>query len=332
MTEARVAAEGRPVDVREDGLGQPYKRGYTAPKRLRNELAAAHRTRPWRTVWSAAADHTVAGGLALAVAWLWVQVSPLAGTVLAIPASVGMARHLRGLENLVHEGSHSNWSRQHRRANDLLAYVMAAFPTGQRLQYYRDSHLLHHGRFGTGLDPDRRRYQELGVEVIGRDSLVGFTKEVAVRLLRYQIGWLRELRTDIRALLTPVAWAIGGVGGPAALALGAPGGVVAAGVWLGSMMVVLPVIRFVAEADEHSYSDSSTVFDATISNTGWVQRVLFHPHADGYHTVHHMWPGIPHHALRRVHYMLMSEDPEFAGRIRTRSRVLSSPTAGRGME
>ncbi|MEW2082415.1 fatty acid desaturase [Streptomyces sp. NPDC005283] len=99
----------------------------------------------------------------------------------------------------------------------------------------------------------------------------------------------------------------------------------ASGVWLFAHLVLLPPLRLVAEADEHVYSDARTVFDATVSNTGRLQRSFFHPHADGYHTVHHMWPGIPHHSLRRIHRLLLAEDAEFARRIRTRDGVLTSP-------
>ncbi|MFD8889981.1 fatty acid desaturase [Streptomyces sp. NPDC059566] len=94
-----------------------------------------------------------------------------------------------------------------------------------------------------------------------------------------------------------------------------------------SVFVFLHVLRLIAEADEHIYSDSGTVFDATVSHVGLLHRVPVHPHADGYHTVHHLWPGIPHHALRRVHFMLMVQDPEYARRIRIRYRLLDTPQA-----
>lgn len=104
------------------------------------------------------------------------------------------------------------------------------------------------------------------------------------------------------------------------------GGVLAAFVWLLGYGLALPVIRFIGESSEHIYSDSDTVFDATISNLGLLQRFLIHPHNDGYHTVHHMWPGIPHHALRRLHTTLTSQDPErYARRLRDRTRVLQYP-------
>lgn len=47
---------------------------------------------------------------------------------------------------------------------------------------------------------------------------------------------------------------------------------------------------------------------------------------DGFHTVHHMWPGVPHHALRLLHATLLTEDAAgYAARLRNRTSVLQSP-------
>ncbi|MER5357178.1 fatty acid desaturase family protein [Streptomyces sp. NPDC002785] len=312
------------VSEKDHRAARAYAKGYTAPSRLRQDIKDAHRTRLWVTVSCALLDHLVAGLAAGAAAWL-IMHHPVVSIVPALLAGALIARQLRALENLVHEASHYNWSRHRRRLNDVLGYLLAAAPTGSRISAYRTSHLLHHGRFGTAEDPDRYRYAELDLEALPRTSLGAFAAGVTRRLLRYQLGWLRELRTNALAPLVTLLWSAVCVGAPTALLLGPRTGAVAVGVWLFAHFVLLPPLRLVAEADEHVYSDARTVFDATVSNTGRLQRLLFHPHADGYHTVHHMWPGVPHHALRYVHRLLMSEDAEFARRIRTRDAVLRSP-------
>ncbi|MEV7599130.1 fatty acid desaturase family protein [Kitasatospora sp. NPDC089797] len=303
-----------------------YAKGYTAPSRLRQDIKDAHRTRPSITILCALLDHFIAGTAALASAWLITH--HLLFSIVPVPlAGVVIARQLRALENLVHDASHFNWSRHRRRLNDVVGYLLAAAPTGSRISTYRTSHLLHHGRFGTTSDPDRNRYEELELEALPRTSSRAFTAGVARRLLRYQLGWLRELRTNALAPIVTMLWSTVIVGAPAALLMGVRSGATATGVWLFAYFVLLPPLRLVAEADEHVYSDARTVFDATVSNTGWLQRLLFHPHADAYHTVHHMWPGIPHHALRRVHRLLLAEDTEFARRVRTRNRMLTPSRA-----
>lgn len=309
---------------KDQSRARAYVKGYTVPSRLRPDIKNAHRTRPWVTIFCALLDHLVAGLAAVGTAWLILH-HLVFSLVPALLAGIVIARQMRALENLVHDASHYNWSRHRRRLNDVLGYLLAAAPVGSRISAYRTSHLLHHGRFGTAEDPDRYRYAELDLEALPRTSLGAFTTGVCQRLLRYQLGWLRELRTNAVAPVVTLVWSAVCVGAPTVFLFDLRTGAVASGVWLFAHFVLLPPLRLVAEANEHVYSDARTVFDATVSNTGRLQRLLFHPHADGYHTVHHMWPGIPHHSLRRIHRLLLSEDAEFARRIRTRDRILTSP-------
>lgn len=306
---------------------KPYRKGYRLLPALRAEIAAAHRTRPVFTACCAALDVLVAVSVAVALGWALVSVSLWAALPLALVGCVVVARQLRALENLTHEASHYNWARRPRRWNDTLGFLLAGLPTGGRLAAYRESHLRHHGRFGTADDPDRQRYAELDLEGMRRSSAAAFAASVLTRVVRYQIGWLREVRSDLPVTAASLLWSAALVALPAGLVAGPFGAVAAEGLWLVSAFVALPVLRLIAEADEHVYSDCDTVFEATISNVGLLQRVLVHPHADGYHTVHHLWPGIPHHALRRTHRMLMERDPEYARRIRIRRGVLDTPPA-----
>jgi fatty acid desaturase len=159
-----------------------------------------------------------------------------------------------------------------------------------------------------------------------RDDWRTFLTGLVRRLPCYQAGWLRELGAQRLHLAMPLGWALIGVGGPFWLVAGPRESMTAVGVWLAGYLVALPVIRFLGEASEHVYSDADTVFDATVSNLGRMQRLVLHPHNDGYHTVHHMWPGVPHHALRRLHELLLAEDPVgYGDRLRYRSRFMQVP-------
>ncbi|WP_084546506.1 fatty acid desaturase family protein [Glycomyces arizonensis] len=305
-----------------------YRRGYSTPAALRDDLKAAHRTSPWRSALAAAADQAaviaacVLGGLLLIG-------RPAVGAPVALVAAVLVGRQLRALECLVHEGSHFNWSRRHRRLNDLLTIAIAAFPTGAQLSGYRESHLRHHGAFGTDDDPDRQRYRELDLESIDRTRAGAFAGAMLSRLPAYQRTWWRDsLQASPAIALLPLLWCAAFVAAPAWAAGGAPVAIAAAAVWALGFAVALPVLRFVAESSEHVYTGSDTVFDATISNLGLLQRALIHPHSDGYHTVHHMWPGVPHHRLAWLHRRLMAGDPEYAARLRWRSGVFTSPARG----
>ena len=303
-----------------------YKRGYSPPRESRDFIAACHRTSLGRTGVAAATDHLIAIAAVCIAAFTSIHLSLWAGGLLTALALVVTARQLRALECLVHEASHFNWSRSHRTANDALAAVLAGAPTGAKIGDYRESHLLHHGKFGTNLDPDYTRYQELDIESIPRSDPVQFALAVTGRLAKYQVGWLRSIGAQPLQVLLPIAWPVIFVLIPSWVTFDGAVAVLATSIWVVSYLFVLPAIRFLGESSEHQFIDTDTVFDATITNIGCIQRLLIHPHNDGYHTVHHMWPGVPHFALARLHRHLSTEDPFcYALRLRYRTRLLESP-------
>jgi fatty acid desaturase len=296
---------------------------------LRGLIGGAHRTRLPVTVFLATVDHVSIPAAALAVAWLYRWSVP-AAVVAGVVAACLVGRQLRAMECLVHEASHLNWSRHHRRANDMFAAVLCGWPAGIRIGNYRASHLVHHGRLGTDGDPDRQRYRELDIENLDRGSLIAFVRGLLPRLAAYQRGWLRATAADPVSIAMPVVWALLTIALPAMMLWGLAGAVTGLVVWAGGHTLALPVLRFIGESSEHSYTDADTVFDSTITNLGRLQRWLIHPHSDGYHTVHHLWPGTPHHGLRTLHRALMQADPDgYARRLRVRTRVLSSPSPNR---
>jgi fatty acid desaturase len=303
----------------------PYKRGYTVPAELRSLVAEAHQTRLGVSVLTAFTDNLCVAVLCIATGQLFVLTPLLIASAAAIMTCAIMGRQLRGLECLVHEASHFNWSRKHRKANDVLSYLLAGVPTGARISDYRVSHLLHHGRFGTESDPDLMRYRQLGLEDLERRHLWSFTGSVLVRLPRYQAGWLSTITANPLSILAVIVWFAAWVIVPTWLIWGPRSLVWVAGSWFLSYTLVLPVIRFVGESGEHAYSTTQTVFGATISNIGFWHKILFHPHNDGYHTVHHMWPGVPHHRIKSLHTELMIHDTDsYAKEIRYRTHVLQS--------
>lgn len=321
-------------DHRDPIFSEPYKRGYRNPPHLRDFIASAHGTKVATSTATALIDQISVVGILIATSAIATAAGTnlfgFAVTFLAFSVAVAIvARQLRGLENLVHEASHYNWSRKRRRLNDFLGCALAAIPVGAKLSDYRESHLRHHGRFGTAYDPDRIRYIELDIEDIGRSSLLQFSMGTLRRFHTYQLGWLRSVHGSSAASLAPVAWFMVCVFIPSWWWFGPGAGVVATAEWLVALLVALPLLRFVAEGSEHVYTGTDTVFDATVTNLGLLQRLVFHPHNDGYHTVHHLWPGIPHHRLRRVHRHLLQHDPSgYAHQLRHRTRVLQDSRVG----
>lgn len=297
-------------------------------------IASAHRTNISISIAIALIDQVLIVDLLIGTSALYSDagIDPGRITIAVLICSVavaGVARQLRGLENLVHEASHYNWSRKRRRLNDFLGYALAAIPVGAKLSDYRESHLRHHGRFGTPDDPDRIQYLDLGIEGMGRASLLQFGVAALCRLRTYQRGWLRSVHGAPPTGLAPAAWFTMVVSIPSWWWFGPVAGVTATAEWLAALLIALPLLRFVAESSEHVYTGTDTVFDATITNLGLLQRFVFHPHNDGYHTAHHLWPGIPHHRLGRFHRQLLRYDPDgYAHRLRYRTRVLQDSKVG----
>ena len=306
-----------------------FARGYRNPVALRNAIARAHTTNLWRSTALAVVDHLTVPVVLLTVTSAVVRHAglPVLGAAVLFGVVVA-ARQLRALECLVHEASHFNWSRRHRALGDALAAVLAGVPTGARIADYRQNHLLHHGRFGTAADPDRQRYEHLGLEDLDRSGLRSYALGLLRRFVPYQRGWLATLSSAPVAAALPFIWCAVVIVLPGWLL----GGPVLAGcaalAWLVTHLLVVPGLRFIGESSEHVYREADTVFAATVSNLGLVQRLLIHPHGDGYHTIHHLWPGVPHHQLARLHRVLLRDDPAYRTKIKYRTRVRQRPRTG----
>jgi fatty acid desaturase len=309
---------------------RPFRRGYTAPLSERRAIAAAHATRTWLSATLAAADQAVIIAVVIAGACPALWAGWEAGVAVAGAGALLLGRQFRALENLTHEASHYNWSRRNRRLNDLLATWLAGVPTGARLDAYRASHLRHHGRFGTRDDPDLANYRQLRIEELDRGSVLAFALDALGRMPAYRRRWQENARGPGSLPVRPVAWAAILVVLPAGLVWWQWSAALAAAlIWLAGYGLMLPVVRFLGESNEHTYTGPQTVFDSTISNIGLLQRFLIHPHGDGYHTVHHLWPGVPHHQVRNLHRRLLASDPDgYARRLRYRTRLLSAPVQG----
>ncbi|HEY4640438.1 MAG TPA: fatty acid desaturase [Thermoanaerobaculia bacterium] len=266
---------------------------------------------------------------AATAAWRVVYTSisvPLKLALLAVLILI-VVRCQRGLENLTHEGSHYNFSRNHR-LNDWLTDLLAALPTFQRVFGFRQTHVpKHHLFFGTAGDPDFNRYAAFDAKNIDRSSLWLYALSVMTRVPRYVGGWWWGVGTNPRTLVLGLAWHVVVYITPVALILG-PRGAMGAWFffWLCPFALLLPPVRLIAEAEEHVYEDAKTIFEATVSNVGLLHRLFIHPNGDAYHLAHHLWPSVPHHQLQGMHEDLTALDPVYAA-SRVRTSLFQEPNA-----
>jgi fatty acid desaturase len=98
--------------------------------------------------------------------------------------------------------------------------------------------------------------------------------------------------------------------------------------WFAPMFVSLPVLRSIAEAEEHDYERGETELDSTFTNDGWIHHLLWHPWGDAYHQVHHLFPNISQRRHRQVHKLLMIHDPKYQSSP-IRKKTLDMLTQGR---
>jgi len=231
------------------------------------------------------------------------------------------ARQMRGLECLVHEASHYNWTRKHR-LNDNLANLLGAWPVLSQVRTYRKTHQLHHLRLGTDADTDLVRWNKLRLHELDRTKPLMFGLGLARRIIPYVPGWWWAIGVDPGTVARFVLWHLVLVAILAALTSPAHALLIWLFGWLIPLFIVLPVIRFIGELEEHNYPLTS-VIESTNTNIGLVHRVLLHPHGDGYHTLHHLFPTIPFFRVAAVHRQLMKMDPEnYGSRVPIRYRVL----------
>lgn len=265
--------------------------------------------RPFAWLAAAILDHSVIFASSVFVVALWNGSSAfwaVAGYLITLPF---VLRAMRGLECLVHDASHLSLSRRHRLLNDVLANLLAAFPTLSTVQRYRASHSLHHEQFNTPADVDKHRHRDHDFHGLKRRPVLELVRGLLVRYRRYLPGWWKAIGSNGLTLSAFAGWHFVFVG-LLASRLGWPP-VVAGWVvtWFVPFFFFLPMLRMFGEAGEHDYSIDGGSWEATYTNTRWLHRWLIYPHNDWLHTLHHMYPWIPHCSLRRAQGDLASRFP-----------------------
>lgn len=225
----------------------------------------------WQSLLAIAANYAVIGTcVLLADHGLPPAISPTLHWAVYILSCLLIASRLRGFENLVHEASHYNLFRQP--STHYALQFLYAFPVFRVLQDYRRGHLLHHKHLGDPTrDPDLVRIVDLGLDRVPDAPvyyLLGlpFSGAIHWEYLTTTFVDFWTLRDEYPA--KAVFWAAvlaGAVSSPAAAR-------VLALYYAVPLLLVLPVLRYWAEAAEHIGLDLRGKFGSSRSNLGFFHK------------------------------------------------------------
>lgn len=188
----------------------------------------------------------------------------------------------------------------------------------QEVGLYRDFHLKHHRSYGSEIDPCKNRFEQMNK--INDSSPLLYIISIAKSLPSYFVGYYKELGSNYKVIVTYLGYStllfvINSTLINLYFAL------VFLALYNISLFIVLPVIRSIAEYDEHDYNASDNLIDTTFNNLTILDYLLFHPAGDTHHVVHHLFPAIPWWKQKEAHLFLLHNDISYKDFANNRTRV-----------
>ncbi|AJX95583.1 fatty acid desaturase family protein [Burkholderia pseudomallei] len=208
----------------------------------------------------------------------------------------------RALGNLLHDAGHRNLSAQ-RSINDSIAQIFLAPPLLSSLELYRQRHARHHAWLGDrAYDPDFIPY----ITHRGDRWFHAY-----VRVLTHPPTWAGSLFGHVLTMrLTPREWLKillwwGTYEGLLVVAVNMHFALLFISLWMIARGTVFHAITTFREMTDHYGLEPKGIFRYTrdIPNHGLVS-VLLHPHHNGYHLTHHLFPHVPYYHLPHLHGLL----------------------------
>lgn len=217
-------------------------------------------------------------------------------------AAIVIGNRQRALGNLLHEASHQNLS-PHHSVNDTIGRLLLAAPLFNSLVLYRRLHARHHSWLGDPAhDPDF-------IVCAVRDGDRWFHVYARVLLTRSTwvgslLGHLAAKRLTLRQWLAIVLW-WSACESLIVILLGTHTACLFFVLWMIARGTVFHAITTFREMTDHHGLNRGGIFPHTREiPTHGILSILLHPHHNGYHLTHHLFPHIPYHQLPRVHALL----------------------------
>ena len=313
----------------------------TAPAPLR---LAPEALRPLQKLSTARSVAAIAG------TWGLIAVSIVAALwsghwLVWIVAALVVGRCQHALAVLMHDAAHYRLF-DHRGLNDFVGQWVCAKPIASHLYIYRMVHLRHHRYLHTDQDPDLSLSAPFPC---GRKSFVRKLLRDATGISALVMrGYVTVDKASGRMRFTPRQgnlfryWSAPTIA-TRALAAAIVGGLVYAGyglaflvLWVLPLLVVYQVILRVRGVLEHAAvpDKADPLRNArTVVSPNSLAQFFLNPHHVGYHLEHHLYPGVPHYHLPRLHAALAATgrfDDAFVERRYTDSfaAIAGPPSAG----
>ncbi|WP_031358738.1 fatty acid desaturase [Caballeronia sordidicola] len=231
-------------------------------------------------------------------AWITYRI----GACMAVLALLAIGNRQRALGNLLHEASHQILSAR-RKVNDWIARLLLAPPLFSDLTRYRIQHAQHHAWLGDPVrDPDylpRAKYEQ-------RHWFSTYARVLCdpANWIASLLGHLVGKRLSLAQWLAITLWWIA-YEGMLDMFVGMHFAIFFLALWIAAKASVFHAITAFREMIDHYGLESGGIFLRTRETPSLgLLSVLIHPHHNGYHLTHHLFPRIPYHHLPRVHAQL----------------------------
>lgn len=267
--------------------------------------------------------------LAIATQWIVIGLASFAAVrsgsiAVYILAVLVIATRQQALAALMHEATHGRLN-SNKFANDLLANLFCAVPTGLVLSRYSDDHIHHHRAPNTNDDPYWVIFQAnprawswpktraAGWRLLVSDG-VGFNTLSSGREIANWLPWRNHFSTKTKPVpLTTMERILVYTVYPATAAL-----LIVTHAWLPFLILwIVPFLTVtqifvrIRAISEHSALAATEGTEATRHvDAHWLEALTISPLNINYHLVHHLFPYIPFYNLPRMHSLLIA-DPEF---------------------